>query len=84
MALPRARTPIEIMIDRACGIEDGVLPPPPRRAELKCPRCGLVSKHRVVVYEPDTMEGGFVSLPCPDCWRDGDEGEFAVEAGDRS
>lgn len=65
-----ARSPIEIMIDRACGIPDGPARHPVERVTLFCPSCKswkLVEKH-----ESDPEGTSEVHVLCPDCH----DGEF--------
>ncbi len=56
----RPRTPIDRMIDAACGID-----PDRGYVILTCPDCDRVKK--VVRDETDHPKAAYVSYPCPGC-----------------
>lgn len=61
------RSPIEIMIDKACGY----IPTSSNcsvRLRLRCPDCERVSKHIEPMQKDDVVEGVFIVLRCPECW----------------
>jgi hypothetical protein len=70
----RARSPIEMMVDRACGFDPDK--PPPKRAEpdiaLCCPSC----EETLMVYGDKTDPPGTsrVETDCPKCAT----GEFKI------
>jgi hypothetical protein len=61
-----SRTPIELMIDRACSILDG---PPPRlkidRITLRCPICGTEKQVEREWFDPPTAT--VQVFPCLAC-----------------
>ena len=63
-----SRTPIERMVDEACG-HDTLSAPPPFLIRLRCPTCGgekLVERHTV-----DPCKAVLCVFPCQDCEDDG-------------
>lgn len=73
------RTPIEIMIDRACGIPDGPPPRPPvALITLRCPICGQEKQVEREWFDPlGAVVQVFACLTCrkPDAqvvWLDKD------------
>ena len=58
----RRRSPIEIMVDRACGVPDDYEPLP---VLLSCPDCGRQRRTERVEGDPEgTIE---ISVTCPEC-----------------
>ena len=58
-----ARTPLEILIDRACGIPDNEAPPTP--ITLHCIACGRKQRAR---RDPSDLPGtAVVQARCPEC-----------------
>lgn len=60
----RPRSPIEIMVDRACGF-DADTAQAVERIELRCPTC---AQTRRVAREPQDPDGArVVEITCPKC-----------------
>lgn len=64
-----ARSPIEMMIDKACGF-DLASAPKIERIMLKCPHCGRTSS--APKDETDPQGTARVEVSCPDCTKEGD------------
>lgn len=61
---PKARTPIEMMVDKACGF-DSTAPLAPRGPIMWCPDC---EKQLVTQLHPSDPSGTVViSFPCLEC-----------------
>lgn len=57
------RSPVERMVDRACGIPDDWVPPP--RVTLECSRCG--KKKDVAMDATDPPGTARIRMLCPEC-----------------
>lgn len=58
-----SRSPIERMVDRACGIPDDYEPPP--RVTLRCPMC---KREKDAAIDPTDPPGTkLVLTQCPEC-----------------
>jgi hypothetical protein len=65
--MPRSLSPIERMIDEACGIGPGSKPAP--RVMIECPKCG---RTKLVPLEfPDPPGTSRIVFPCNKCEQDG-------------
>jgi hypothetical protein len=59
----RNRSPIERMVDQACGIPDDYESPP--QVTLRCPKC---KKEKQAALDPTDLPGTAVVLTqCPEC-----------------
>lgn len=59
----RNRSPIQQMVDRACGIPEGW--EPPARVTLRCPKC---KREKDAAIEPTDPKGTtLVVTQCPEC-----------------
>ena len=57
------RSPLERMVDGACGVPEGFVPPP--RITLRCPKCE--KEARVLKMRSDPPPAELLVLPCTDC-----------------
>lgn len=61
----RRLSPIERMIDEACGLKPGEIPTPIDPVTMRCPKC---KKELVVARaEHDHPRAKYVETECPDC-----------------
>lgn len=72
MTLGRRLTPIEMMVDRACGFDRSAVVERPM-VTLRCPRCQR--KKRVEKDKTDPKRTAYVEVPCDKCDRGGDKPE---------
>lgn len=63
------RSPIEIMIDNACGFTPTSTE---SKKRLRCPDCDRVSNHASTIRDGDIVKGYFIELRCPECWEKSD------------
>ncbi len=61
-----ARSPIEMMVDQACGFDQSVQRPAPKpRVMLRCPKCGR--KQKAALDDMDPPGTATVIIQCPKC-----------------
>lgn len=60
----RQRSPIERMVDAACGIPEGTIVGPTDPVTLVCEMCGA---QRVFEREPDFFDFDIIETTCPRC-----------------
>jgi hypothetical protein len=65
----RGLSPIEMMIDKACGFDRANFTPPPQ-VTLRCPNCK--NEKRVALDKTDPPNVAVVETACPKCSADGD------------
>lgn len=70
----RSRSPIEMMVDRACGVPENWTPP--RYVTLRCPVCPRTMRTVHVDTDPDGTE--IVECKCPGCVKGDTDPEFVV------
>lgn len=58
-------SPIERMIDAACGVKPGDTPAPPSRIQLECKKCGKTKMVQRVKHDPPAAVK--VCITCPEC-----------------
>lgn len=59
------RSPIEIMIDQACGFTEVVRPRPLPQIKIACPVC--LKEDMTVRRNRDPKRAAVLEVPCPDC-----------------
>lgn len=63
----KKRSPIEMMVDQACGFDPDA--PENQPVTLMCPDCKKTKS--VSRDKTDPAGTAFIHLSCPDCWKDG-------------
>ena len=75
----RQRSPIEILIDRACGITDEEAPAAYESITLRCSQCGREQKAPRDEWDPPGAV--IVQARCPRCVGDGPDDVLYFAAG---
>lgn len=60
-------SPLDRMIDQACGLDPSQLKALPM---LACPRCKR--EKRTTLQRNEPKDATRIELPCPDCWKAGE------------
>lgn len=63
--MKRPRSPIEIMVDRACGFGPNQYEPPELPVLLTCPGCGRQMRSPTVEGDPEGTAA--ITVKCPEC-----------------
>lgn len=65
----RSRSPIEVMVDKACGLDRASYVPPPQ-ITLRCCHCGRTKQADKDETDPEGT--AIVEMSCLECMRSGD------------